>query len=180
MLIKRKKSQSIAINLLVIMTMFVCGTALLTFWNSDTKQAKQVLISPAIQEFLAENENFKDSIYYIAEDTLAIMLKHQAPDKIMADDFVNRFRINYGIYSKTNDFPDDFKSAKILEQIRNLSKYDVKSNQGIISVKLNSLEFSKNYDASKYAGIQNLSLSNEISFELNATKIAIALKTPTP
>lgn len=168
-----KKSQSISITLLVIMTMVICGVALASFLYADNKQTAQTLISEGINEFFYKESQFEKIVYDIAVDTLRVMLKHSTPVQISSEEFLNRFKLNYNIYSKLPDFPAEFKTSVILNQIQDDNNYNLKIENEVLKFDIKSLNFSQIYDSDKSAGLKSITLDKNLKFE-------IALKTLVP
>ena len=168
-LIKNKKAD-VPITLLVVMTLALCGVAIITFLYADYKQTNQTLTAGNFAGLYSDDSAFEFYVHQLAEYTLESM-NNLKPGEITAEEFVNTFKTNYGKYSELNNFPEVFKSGTIKEQIENSRNYDVQITPDALKFQLKSFNFTRSYNPEKSYGLKDAKITKDISFE-------IPLKTP--
>ena len=164
-IIKGKRAD-ISITLLVVMTLALCGAAILTFLYADYSQTKQALVANNFAEFYANDSAFELFVCNAVEDTLDVMLKNLRPEEITSEDFINRFQANYDGYSLEGNFPEDFKNEDIARQIKDSSNYDVQAGTETLKFRLKNFNFTRSYDYKKSSGLSSISLTKDLACEL--------------
>ncbi len=149
-MIKNRRGD-IAVTLLVIMTVIMCGAAFYSFSMYDSSVEKSVGDFNNLGNFYDSSRNFEFYLYNLA--------KLSATNT--GEDFVKKFVANYKDYADKQKFYPEY-----LNQIENLSKYDIKIVGGKIYFRLKDFEFSSDLSGNPDSRIKSILWKKDITFEI--------------
>ena len=153
------KKADISITILVILVLLICGVTLFVFVTSNHKSGEEINTPESVNNFYIEQEKFELYVYQAVKNVV------DNNKNINEAEFLQKFKSDY--YSAISVFSGNeyYVYGSLLTHLKNSENYEVKTQNNLLTFKINNFEFPKTFVDEK-RGIKSIIYKRDIILEI--------------